>query len=101
VPSFRPNKIVEVRILCVKVALALERAGFGDLHSVGEWIRQLKQPVLQPKQPVLQLKLPVLQLELPVLQREQSLLLPCLGALGAGRVGVGRRSQDSERLAPS
>jgi hypothetical protein len=40
VPSFRPNEIVEVRILCVKVALALERAGFGGLHAVGEWIRE-------------------------------------------------------------
>ncbi len=40
VPNFSPNEITEVRILCVKVASALERAGFGDLHSVGEWIRE-------------------------------------------------------------
>ncbi|MEA2601397.1 MAG: hypothetical protein QOF89_2389 [Acidobacteriota bacterium] len=40
VPGFKPNEITELRILCVKVALALEHAGFGGLHSVGEWIRQ-------------------------------------------------------------
>lgn len=40
IPSFEPNEIAEVRILCVKVALALDRAGFGGLHSVGEWIRE-------------------------------------------------------------
>lgn len=39
-PSFKPTEITEIRILCVKVALALEHAGFGDLHSVGEWIRE-------------------------------------------------------------
>lgn len=40
VSSFRPNEIAEVRILCVKVAVALDRAGFGDLHAVGDWIRE-------------------------------------------------------------
>jgi hypothetical protein len=39
-PGFGPNEISELRILCVKMALALERAGFGNLHSVEEWIRE-------------------------------------------------------------
>ena len=39
-PGLRPNEIAEVRLLCVKVALALERSGFGGLHPVGEWIRE-------------------------------------------------------------
>jgi hypothetical protein len=38
--GFGPNEIVELRLLCVKMALALERAGFGGLHSVGQWIRE-------------------------------------------------------------
>ena len=39
-PNFSPNEILEVRILCVKMALALDRAGFGSLHAVSEWIRE-------------------------------------------------------------
>ena len=39
-PGLRPNEIAEVRILCIQVALALKRAGFGELHSVGEWLRE-------------------------------------------------------------
>jgi hypothetical protein len=39
-PGFKPTEITEVRILCVKVASALECAGFGDLSAVGEWTRE-------------------------------------------------------------
>jgi hypothetical protein len=39
-PGMGPTDITEVRILCVRMALALEHAGFGELHAVGEWIRQ-------------------------------------------------------------
>jgi hypothetical protein len=38
--SLKPNEIVEIRILCVKLALALKHAGFGDLHSVAQWIHE-------------------------------------------------------------
>ena len=38
--TLRPTEIAEVRLLSVKMALALESAGFGELPSVGEWIRE-------------------------------------------------------------
>ena len=38
--SLKPNEIAEIRIQCVKLALALQHAGFGPLHSVAQWIHE-------------------------------------------------------------
>jgi hypothetical protein len=36
----RPNEVSVIRACCVKIAVELDRAGFGHFHPVSEWIRE-------------------------------------------------------------